>query len=227
MNQNAYPGREYAFALQAAKIRFDIFSIGGFPEINAAEEDRCGGMWRPIREEKVAEKTTIFRYKSLQDTDFLEYLARNTYDLGIQGGTGIIKQALIDSFRFGIINFHPGDLPKYRGCSAPEWQILEGQPVISTCHFIDPGIDTGKILKKKKLSVSMASYEHMRASVYPETAKFLVEIVTEILGATNLLKEAAQQDEAKANYRKYIGDTVIADMRSRMFENSGVTNGKI
>ena len=134
-----------------------------------------------IRSKYYKKKFSFVKFDSLKSLDLLKYLSNNKYDLAIQGGTGIISDSLIQKFSKGILNFHPGDLPKYRGCSAPEWQLLENKPIISTCHFIDKGIDTGPILKKKKLNVEYASYNLFRSSIYPETAKFVKEIVSEIL----------------------------------------------
>ena len=62
------------------------------------------------------------------------------YDLGIQGGTSIINKEVFDKYKLGILNFHPGLLPQYRGCSAPEWQIYENKNVLASCHIIDEGI---------------------------------------------------------------------------------------
>tara|TARA_B110000046_G_C12872275_1_gene346546 strand:- start:399 stop:566 length:168 start_codon:yes stop_codon:yes gene_type:complete len=53
----------------------------------------------------------------------------------------------------GILNFRPGLLPKYRGCSAPEWQIYEGEKIYSICHIIGKDFDTGDILEVKELKV--------------------------------------------------------------------------
>ena len=49
---------------------------------------------------------------------------------------------------------------------------MTDQPVYSTCHLIDEGIDSGKIVEIKKINTKMTSYEHFRASIYIETSKF-------------------------------------------------------
>ena len=93
--------------------------------------------------------------------------------MGIQGGPGIIKPVLIDLFSDEILNVHPGDLPSFRGCSAPEWQLYKKKNVICTVHLIDEGIDSGRIVSKKKLDVDKYSYKAFRASLYPMTALFV------------------------------------------------------
>ena len=114
----------------------------------------------------------------------------------------------------GILNFHPGDLPFYRGCSAPEWQILEKSEVVCTAHLIDEGIDTGKILSKKVLNVNKDDYHKFRASIYPETANFGVEVVKHRLGRDDLIRRAIDQDENIAIYRKYIGESKLKIIKS-------------
>ena len=84
-------------------------------------------------------------------------------------------------FSLGLLNFHPGDLPKYRGSSAPEWQIIEGKEIIATCHLIDEGIDTGDIIRKKKLNLNYSDYFNMRADIYPQMSLFLVEVIFQII----------------------------------------------
>ncbi len=136
--------------------------------------------------------------------------------MGIQGGTGILKDNIISNFNFGILNFHPGDLPFYRGCSAPEWQLFENKPIISTCHLIDEGIDTGPILKKKKLNVSMKSYESFRSSIYPQTSIFVYEVIQDLINEKLELKFKIQ-DKKTAVYRKYIGHESILELKNNFF----------
>lgn len=67
-------------------------------------------------------------------------------DLGILGGTGIIKAPTIAVPKKGIINTHPGLLPNYRGCSAVEWSLYNNDPIGAACHFVTPEIDAGDIV---------------------------------------------------------------------------------
>jgi len=218
MNKNSYPGREYLKAFNKAKIVVDVISIGNFPEIDEIEEERCGGFWTPPSQSELTKELKVKFYDSLKDEKLIEYLGSSSYDVGIQGGTGIIKNNIIMSFKYGILNFHPGDLPEYRGCSAPEWQLYENKNIISTCHLIDEGIDSGKIIEKKKLAVSLESYELFRASIYVETAKFVVEIINKLMLNIDIIKLAKVQNARNANYRKYIGKEKIDQLRSKLFK---------
>lgn len=219
MNENSYVGREYLTSLLKNNIKVDVITFGNHPIIDEAEENRCGGLWKPKKQEFILNFFSFFLFKSLNSKELDSFLLNQNYDLAIQGGTGILKNNIIKKFKYGILNFHPGDLPKYRGCSAPEWQLYERQKIISTCHLIDIGIDTGRVLFKKELNVSLESYELFRASIYPETSKFLIDIINKITLNPRLIEGAKQQDETVAEYREYIGEPRISILKHRFLNN--------
>ena len=214
MNDNSYAGREYLSNLCKNNIKVDVLNIGKFPVLNTNEEKRCGNLWKPDSVKSLLDFHHFHYFNSLKSKDLLEFLKKQNYDLGIQGGTGILKLNIICNFKSGILNFHPGDLPLFRGCSAPEWQFFENKPIISTCHLIDEGIDTGPVLKKKKLNVCLKSYESFRASIYPETSVFVSEVIQDLMNKKIELK-FKPQDEKMAIYRKYFGDDSLLELKSK------------
>lgn len=217
-NQHNYCGREYLFAIHQAKIALTVISIGKGEEFDELEEKRCGGYWHPPTTTSMNKSWEMVSFDSLKDEHLINFLKKSNFSLGIQGGTGILKNEVLQCFQLGILNFHPGDLPEYRGCSAPEWQIVEGRRIVSTCHLIDDGIDTGPVYTKKELELDYASYEKMRASIYPKNAAFLVEVLQGILANDGFKFTLKAQNESKAKYRKYIGDDKINEIRTRWFE---------
>lgn len=49
--------------------------------------------------------------------------------------------------RFGLLNLHPGHLPRYAGLHAPLRSVLEGETTLAcSAHWIAPGIDDGPLL---------------------------------------------------------------------------------
>ncbi len=179
---NSYIGREYATALIVAGVEFVVVAFGCHPQIEEAEERRCGGYWRPPILDEIALSRKIERFSSTSDAKFLKHLSRSNYVFGIQGDIGeIVNRDLLRYFPNGIINFHPGDLPAYRGCDAPEWQILEGRSVICTAHLLDEDIDTGPVIQKKKLTLDSQSYHQLRASLYPAIGEYVAELCAELL----------------------------------------------
>lgn len=207
MNDNSYVGREYLKVFKNKKIDLDVICIGTYPVENAIEDERCNKLWKPPYFEDVSENRKVYRFDSLNSEEIFDFFENKRYDVGIQGGTGILKKKLIDTFKYGILNFHPGDLPQYRGCSAPEWQLFENRPIVCTCHLVDEGIDTGNIYKKKVLNVDKKDYHIMRSQIYIEISKFVYEVVTSL--KEDFVDECVRQNEDVAIYRNYIGEEKI------------------
>lgn len=63
-------------------------------------------------------------------------------------GTSLIKGPLLKMGRLGMVNLHGGLSPHYRGADCTFWALYNGEPesVGCTIHFIDAGIDTGKLI---------------------------------------------------------------------------------
>jgi methionyl-tRNA formyltransferase len=55
---------------------------------------------------------------------------------------------LLERGRLGIVNLHGGLSPEYRGADCTFWALYNGEPekIGCTLHFIDPGIDSGKLI---------------------------------------------------------------------------------
>lgn len=218
---NSYVGREYAQALKNAGITFSIVSLGEEDGGNSLESERCGGLWKPADWREVTQGIQVLRCPRLDSKEFELAVASQSFQLAIQGNVGeIVKKPTLSLFPDGILNFHPGALPEYRGCSAPEWQLYEDKPVYSTCHFLDEGIDTGDIIQERELRVNYQSYFHFRSGIYPETAKFMVEVVAEYLKNGQL--ESKQQNESCARYRKYIGEEKIEQLKLKLSSRTSI-----
>ena len=82
-----------------------------------------------------------------------EILTELDPDLGVLGGTRILKKRILEIPPDGMLNSHPGLLPEVRGSASVAWSIYYDIPIGSTCHFIDPNIDTGDIVLKRVIPV--------------------------------------------------------------------------
>ncbi len=81
-------------------------------------------------------------------------LLRIKPDILILGGTRIIKDYILAIPRIGTLNVHPGLLPKYQGVDVIPWAIYNNDEVGITVHFVDEGIDTGKIISQAKIVIN-------------------------------------------------------------------------
>lgn len=72
----------------------------------------------------------------------------------------LIREEACQSVRFGILNAHAGDLPRYRGNACPNWAILNDEPHIGLCiHAMDPAaLDSGPIYARAKFDLAPDTY---------------------------------------------------------------------
>lgn len=66
----------------------------------------------------------------------------------------ILSEKMLDKFDKGVVNFHGGHLPEYRGAHAANHVLINGEDWHgATLHLCDPGIDTGPIIDRKKFPI--------------------------------------------------------------------------
>lgn len=63
-------------------------------------------------------------------------------------GTSLIRGELLQKGRLGMVNLHGGLSPEYRGADCTFWALYNGEPekIGCTLHYIDAGIDTGRLI---------------------------------------------------------------------------------
>lgn len=78
----------------------------------------------------------------------VELADRMQPDLICVFGTSLIRGELLNRGRLGLINLHGGLSPEYRGADCTFWALYNREPekVGCTLHWIDPGIDTGRLI---------------------------------------------------------------------------------
>ena len=76
-------------------------------------------------------------------------------DLGVLAFvTDIVPSKVFNAPKLGSICYHPSILPRYRGASAINWAVINGETETGlTIFWVDEGIDTGDILLQKKVEV--------------------------------------------------------------------------
>lgn len=97
---------------------------------------------------------TILTVENFNSTQCEQIIKAMAPDIIILGGARIIRNNIIKIPKIGILNAHPGLLPKYRGVDVIPWAILNGDDVGVTVHFIDEEVDTGEICLQEKLHLT-------------------------------------------------------------------------
>lgn len=90
----------------------------------------------------------VFEVPHINDSRVVELAERLQPDIIAVFGTSLIKGPLLRQGRLGIVNLHGGLSPDYRGADCTFWALYNGEPekIGCTIHFIDQGIDTGKLI---------------------------------------------------------------------------------
>lgn len=131
----------------------------------------------------------------------LNRLRAEQIDLMIHAGAGILRQPLLEIPRLGVLNAHMGVLPRYRGMNVAEWAAWEGGAIGATLHWIDPGIDTGRIIRIVEVSRDgLTSVATLRAAVDAAQRAALAELVAEIVATGKAPADAPQRAEDGRQY---------------------------
>ena len=105
-------------------------------------------------------------------------------DLIVFTGGGMIRENILNNSGAGVINCHMGILPMYRGMDVIEWPLLykDFNNIGVTLHFMAKGVDTGDILKVKKIKLKKNdSTRNLRVRFEPVMVKEMVEVVANVL----------------------------------------------
>ena len=104
---------------------------------------------------KISKK--IFNYKNKISTEkkILSEVKNNKIKLiCLAGFMKILSKKFIKSFKGKILNIHPSLLPKYKGLKTHVRAISNGEKYSGcTVHFVNPKLDSGKIVLQKKVKI--------------------------------------------------------------------------
>lgn len=90
---------------------------------------------------------------NINDQEVLSFIDKQAPDLILLKGVSIISREIIKAVNGNIANIHSGWLPDYRGVQCGTWPLVNNEfdKIGITFHFVDEGLDTGKIILRKKL----------------------------------------------------------------------------
>lgn len=75
----------------------------------------------------------------------------------LAGFNRVLTSYFIGAYSGRIINIHPADTEEYQGLHGYQWAFENRLPETKiTVHLVDEGIDTGKVLAKKKIDLQSA-----------------------------------------------------------------------
>ncbi|MDH3443932.1 MAG: methionyl-tRNA formyltransferase [Deltaproteobacteria bacterium] len=169
--------------------------------------DVPGGKIDPLKQKALQLGIPVHQPLTYKRPEVQEHFRSLQSDLGILAFVShIVPQPVFSAPRLGSICFHPSLLPKYRGASAINWALINGETRTGlTVFWVDKGIDTGPVLLQKEVKVEP---DDTTGSLYFN--KIFPEGVDAIGEAVELIKSGnpprVVQDESKATYDPPCGD---------------------
>lgn len=109
------------------------------------------GAWRWLNKEKILRITS----PNVNSPTFVEYVKRLNVDLiVVYFFPQILKTAILQTPRLGILNCHPSLLPRYGGPHPAFWMLKNGESVAGvTVHVMTEKIDAGDIVAQQELII--------------------------------------------------------------------------
>ena len=111
---------------------------------------------------------------NINDQSIINELNNINCEYVIVAKAGGILRENIFSTKKKFINAHKGYLPDFKGSSPTHWSILSSGHYGSTIHFIDKGIDTGSIIKRRK-------FDYPKLNSLNQIKVYEAHIVSEVL----------------------------------------------
>jgi len=155
----------------------------------------------PLKAAAVAAGVPVFTPGHMRDQEAYVQMVKLAADLGVLAFvTDIVPPRVFNAPKLGSICYHPSILPKYRGASAINWAVINGETETGlTIFWVDKGIDTGDILLQKIVEIGP---DETTGSVYFD--KLFPQGVHGVLDAVSLVAQGKlphlPQDHAQGTY---------------------------
>ena len=98
--------------------------------------------------------------ENINKLEIIERIKKVKPDIGMSyHWKTLISQEVLDCFPRGVINFHPGDLPRYKGNACTHWAIINGEnKIVITLHLMTTELDSGPIILKREIPLLGNTY---------------------------------------------------------------------
>ncbi len=167
--------------------------------------------------------TILYLNAKNKNKHLVDFIKKNKIRMGISWAfSNYIEPDVYNSMDLGVINFHAGLLPQFRGCHINNWVMINDEKYTGvTIHKIDEGYDSGKILLQQKIYINDEDDANTLRNKTNEVAtRLIIEnidklLLNEIIGIS--------QDENKSFYykkRKFEDGIINFNMTSRQIFNT-------
>jgi methionyl-tRNA formyltransferase len=149
----------------------------------------------------LCDQDNIFMHSILTTKDQLRIIKNVEPDYIISCGyQHIVPESILTIPTKGCLNLHPAYLPYNRGANPNVWSIIEGTPAGVTLHYMDPGIDTGDIVARRKVETAFSdSGKDLHKRLEDAQLELFQDVWSDIL-SDNI--SVVEQDENQGTYHQ-------------------------
>lgn len=166
---------------------------------------------------KVEIDPKVYHFKSHNSPECVEKLRQLSPDVIVLRGCGILKTAVLEVPKIGVINPHYALLPDFRGMDVTEWSALHGEPIAVSVHSVNAGVDTGTVLKSE---IIKPTTEDTVGNLRDKSAALAVRLLREALEDLRDGKEFPtnqMNDGGRQFFKMHPRLKALANQRLQMF----------
>jgi methionyl-tRNA formyltransferase len=215
----------------SVSILNELEKAGILPSLVVTNEDKPKGRKLiltppPVKDWAVARNIAVIQPKTLRDGTVLADLRKERWDLFIVAAYGkIIPKEIIDLPLHRTLNVHPSLLPKFRGASPIESQILNDEEHVGVSIMIlDEEMDHGPVVAQEEIAKKDIGNGDWPARAH-DLEKKSAEVGGALLARTIPLwidrsVEAVEQEHHRATYTKKISkEDGLIDLSADPYQN--------
>lgn len=202
----------------------ELKKLGIIPDLIVTTPDKPQGrkmILTPTLTKTWAEENSIeyIEPTKLKDESFINKI--KNYNLFIVASYGkIIPKEIIDTPQYKVLNIHPSLLPKYRGPSPLQEQILNNEKEIGvSIMLIDEQVDHGDIIIQKQVNIDgwPIGFIKLQEILASEGSKLLAEVLPDWVRSRI---HPQKQDDSLATFTKKVekNDGLI-DLNDNPYKN--------
>lgn len=183
-------------ALKALAGHFDVVGVVTQPDREAGRGKKI--VMPAVKEAALALNIPVIQPERMKVPGTFEQLEAWAPDLIVVMAFGqILRKNVLELPRLGCLNAHASLLPRWRGASPIQAAILNGDTVSGvTIMQMDPGIDTGPMLKARELPIEpYDTTVTLSAKMADLAAELLIEVIPDYAAGT-LLPQPQQEEGA-------------------------------
>ncbi len=112
-----------------------------------------------------------------------------------------VPESFLDLFACGLLNFHLGNLPDYKGNATLNWSILNGEKhIYGNIHKMAPELDAGDVVSRKAILILPDTYV---GDILQQAAQMVPSLFEEALSRVLLNPQACELKGSTHGLRCY------------------------